>query len=304
MSDTNQNTSSIKGVIYILTNPSFPEYVKIGYANNVERRLSELNRSECTPFAFRVYATYEVDSRLSDMKIHSIIDKLNPDLRSIDNYNGKKRVREFYAMSAEDAYSILEAIAEIHNFTNRLKKWGMSEEDIEAESTAEEVKMNNQYDYNNVQENDYELKFQELYQLLDDYLKDKNYRGILKYDGTFNDEGKLRFTTNHMRNIFNKYVTDQYAAYCVFEIRQKIVSLQMCFGYGDKTHREDIYKQAVEYTQNIGVKAIKDNSRFAGYFPYVVRIKRENLNKEYLYKVLDETLLPILENEKKVYTNL
>lgn len=27
------------GVIYVLTNPSFKEYVKIGYANNVESRL-------------------------------------------------------------------------------------------------------------------------------------------------------------------------------------------------------------------------------------------------------------------------
>ena len=25
-----------KGVIYILTNPSFPDYVKIGYADNME----------------------------------------------------------------------------------------------------------------------------------------------------------------------------------------------------------------------------------------------------------------------------
>lgn len=25
-----------KGVIYILTNPSFPEYVKIGYADNIK----------------------------------------------------------------------------------------------------------------------------------------------------------------------------------------------------------------------------------------------------------------------------
>lgn len=41
-----------KGVIYILTNPSFPEYVKIGYADDVEKRLSQLNRSECIPFAF------------------------------------------------------------------------------------------------------------------------------------------------------------------------------------------------------------------------------------------------------------
>lgn len=33
-----------KGVIYILTNPSFPQYVKIGYATDV-RRLDELNHN-------------------------------------------------------------------------------------------------------------------------------------------------------------------------------------------------------------------------------------------------------------------
>ena len=104
------------GVIYILTNPSFPEYVKIGYADDIDKRLQQLNRSECIPFAFRVYATYEVNSRLSDLKIHSIIDKLNPNLRSIENFNGKQRVREFYAMSPEDAYSILEAIAEMLDY--------------------------------------------------------------------------------------------------------------------------------------------------------------------------------------------
>lgn len=56
------------GVIYILTNPSFPEYVKIGYADDVKRRLKELNRSECVPFAFRLFAYYEVPNRLSDKK--------------------------------------------------------------------------------------------------------------------------------------------------------------------------------------------------------------------------------------------
>ena len=35
------------GVIYILTNPSFPDYVKIGYATDIEKRLTQLNRSEC-----------------------------------------------------------------------------------------------------------------------------------------------------------------------------------------------------------------------------------------------------------------
>lgn len=34
-----------KGVIYILTNPSFKEYVKIGYADNVDSRLKQLNNS-------------------------------------------------------------------------------------------------------------------------------------------------------------------------------------------------------------------------------------------------------------------
>lgn len=131
--------SEKSGVIYILTNPSFPDYVKIGYADDIERRLQQLNRSECIPFAFRVYATYEVSSRLSDTKIHAIIDKLNPNLRSIDNFNGQKRIREFYAMSPEDAYSILEAIAEIHGCTDKLKLIPPSEEDVKAADTAEEI---------------------------------------------------------------------------------------------------------------------------------------------------------------------
>ena len=77
---------------------------------------------ECTPFAFRVYATYAVQTRLTDLKIHEMIDHINPALRSIDNVNGKKRVREFYAMSAEDAYLIFEAMAEIYGTTDLLAK--------------------------------------------------------------------------------------------------------------------------------------------------------------------------------------
>ena len=33
------------GVIYILTNPSFPEYVKIGYADDIDKRLLQPMRS-------------------------------------------------------------------------------------------------------------------------------------------------------------------------------------------------------------------------------------------------------------------
>ena len=132
-----QNES--KGYIYILTNPSFPEYVKIGYADDIEARLKALKRSECTPFAFRVYATYQVNTRLTDMKIHDVIDKINPTLRSIDTVNGKKRVREFYAMAPEDAYSLFEAIAEINGLEENLKKWPQTEDQKNDEQLAEEI---------------------------------------------------------------------------------------------------------------------------------------------------------------------
>ena len=127
------------GVIYILTNPSFPQYVKIGYADDVKSRLKTLNDSPCIPFAFRIYATYEVEERLTDLKLHALIDQLNPNLRSIDEVDGKKRVREFYAMSKEQAYSILETIAVLGGRKNRLKLWELSEEQRQAVELAGEI---------------------------------------------------------------------------------------------------------------------------------------------------------------------
>ena len=129
------------GVIYILTNPSFPQYVKIGYANDVNDRLKQLNRSECVPFAFRLYAYYEVSNRLSDKKIHEIIDNLNPDLRSIEENDGQKRVREFYAMDAEEAYKMLESIASINGLEKNLHRVAPSPDELEDEQEAEKVRL-------------------------------------------------------------------------------------------------------------------------------------------------------------------
>lgn len=128
-----------QGVIYILTNPSFPDYVKIGYANDLEKRMNQLNKSETIPFAFRAYAIYEVDSHLTDLVLHNLIDTLNPELRSIENFDGKRRKREFYAMSAEDAYSLLECIAKISGTEDRLKKMAPEGHEILDEETAAEV---------------------------------------------------------------------------------------------------------------------------------------------------------------------
>lgn len=126
-----------KGVIYILTNPSFSEYVKIGYADDVKARVAQLNRSECTPFAFRIYATLKVPSRLADKNVHALIDKLQPELRSKDNVNGKIRVREFFALTPDAAYEILSLIGGIYNETP--VKWNITPVEAQEEHTAIEV---------------------------------------------------------------------------------------------------------------------------------------------------------------------
>lgn len=102
------------GYIYVLTNPSFSEYVKIGYADNVDERVNQLNRTECTPFAFRKYATLKVASRLADKNIHKLIDKFKPELRAKENVNGKMRIREFFAMTAQEAVEMLATIGSIY----------------------------------------------------------------------------------------------------------------------------------------------------------------------------------------------
>ena len=127
------------GVIYILTNPAFPQYVKIGYAHELEKRLKQLNRSETIPYAFRAYAIYEVESELTDKDLHALIDSINPELRTIENFDGKKRVKEFYAMAAEEAYHLLECIAKISGTTDRLKRMKPEGHEIEDEDTAREV---------------------------------------------------------------------------------------------------------------------------------------------------------------------
>lgn len=108
---------STKGVIYILTNPSFPEYVKIGYADDINARVAQLNRSECTPFAFRIFATLNVPNRLADKNIHALIDKFKPELRAKDKVNGKIRIREFFAISPEEALELLSIIGGIYGET-------------------------------------------------------------------------------------------------------------------------------------------------------------------------------------------
>ncbi len=126
----------IVGSIYVLTNPSFPNYVKIGYSKNVDERINKLNNSEAVPFTFRKYATYDVETQSADKVLHKIIDKLNSDLRSVDTVDDKVRIREFYLISPEDAYELLEDIAIISGTRERLHLHNPSKEEEQEERTA------------------------------------------------------------------------------------------------------------------------------------------------------------------------
>ncbi|MCR4563892.1 MAG: DUF5655 domain-containing protein [Clostridiales bacterium] len=137
--------TKIIGVIYILTNPSFPEYVKIGYADDLQKRLKQLNQSECVPFAFRAFATYEVEHRLQDSDVHDMIDAINPTLRAIDNFQNKKRKKEFYAMSADEAFFIFEKIAKVSGTSNRLHKLSPEGKELQDEMIAKEIEKGSTY---------------------------------------------------------------------------------------------------------------------------------------------------------------
>lgn len=130
------------GVIYILYNPSFPEYIKIGFTTNLQHRLKQLNQSSAVPYAFRAHATYAVNQRLTDKELHKLIDTLNPDLRAIDRFDGKERVKEFYQMSKEDGYELLECIAKISGTMDRLKRVSPEGHEIIEEEQAEEAREN------------------------------------------------------------------------------------------------------------------------------------------------------------------
>lgn len=112
-----------KGYIYIMTNPALKDMVKIGYSSNVEARRKQLSTT-ALPYAYEVYATYETSGNLEDKKLHKMIDNLNPDLRVTAN-------KEFYVLSPEQAYELLEAIATISGTKEKLQKHKATENEMQ-----------------------------------------------------------------------------------------------------------------------------------------------------------------------------
>ncbi len=98
--------------VYLLSNSSLPEWVKIGRTNDLDRRLKELyNTSIPTPFKLEqsIKTVNTEKAKIVETSIHTLIDSLNPLLRK----ETEAKNREFFKIS-------IDLGKELFNLANRI----------------------------------------------------------------------------------------------------------------------------------------------------------------------------------------
>ena len=101
--DRLENQKITEGYIYILSNKSFPNYIKIGSTMKDPRiRAQELSDTS-VPFPYEVkFKIMTKNCEILEKEVHSILDKKRVDLE-----------REFFECSVEEAKKIIEKVVEI-----------------------------------------------------------------------------------------------------------------------------------------------------------------------------------------------
>lgn len=100
-----QKESIMAEYVYVLTNPAFPDFVKIGRTTRqISERVKELNRQTGVPSPFEVYCCFEFPkgrSKPVEKGIHKGLDNC----REISN-------KEFFKINPDDAKSLLESYSD------------------------------------------------------------------------------------------------------------------------------------------------------------------------------------------------
>lgn len=109
-------------MIYILTNRAFPNFIKIGCIDDIDKKLKQMNRNEILPFEFQLYAEFNVDSTLADKELTKLLSGLINSESTTEASEGRENCTGFFAITAEEGYSLLESIAKITGTTDRLKR--------------------------------------------------------------------------------------------------------------------------------------------------------------------------------------
>lgn len=129
-----------EGIVYILTNPCLDGWIKIGRTdrNDIEERLTELNRPSNIPLSYRAYALYHVENtELVEKAIHNLIDIVDDSLHARETLaSGRVREREFFKITPEKAYRIFAEIAKVRGDLDALKLVNVTEEEREEENIA------------------------------------------------------------------------------------------------------------------------------------------------------------------------
>ena len=122
-------------IVYILTNQSMPETIKVGITDNLDRRVRELDNTS-TPLPFECYYAVEVENASAiEKKIHEGLD----DKRVRQN-------REFFNATPEQAKAILE-IAEVMGGKNVTPKEDIVETPQDKQALENARKKRGRIDY-------------------------------------------------------------------------------------------------------------------------------------------------------------
>ncbi len=87
----------LEEIVYILTNEAMPGYIKIGFTNDLTRRMKELDRSGAIPLPFECFYA----ARVSDMK------KTERLMHRAFNEQRTRSNREFFEVPPEQAQAAL-----------------------------------------------------------------------------------------------------------------------------------------------------------------------------------------------------
>jgi hypothetical protein len=122
-------------IVYILTNESMPDTIKVGITDNLDRRVRELDNTS-TPLPFECYYAVEVENASAiENKIHEGLD----DKRVRQN-------REFFNATPEQAKAILE-IAEVMGGKNVTPKEDIVETPQDKQALENARKKRGRIDY-------------------------------------------------------------------------------------------------------------------------------------------------------------
>ena len=96
------------GDLYVLTNQAFPDYIKVGFAEDAATAAKQLNNTNPAPFPYKLFCTYAVEAVHADVLFRNLLSCISPS------------TTDFYNIPPEEIYALLTMMAKLHGCEDRL----------------------------------------------------------------------------------------------------------------------------------------------------------------------------------------